>query len=105
MAVLIVTGVVTRSGTGEYGDWYVIAETAHKKDGTPYTKRYMCSGKDRPAEGERVVVQGFAYAKVTERDGQHYADININGAQFTRLEAEAHQAPPQQEYAEDSIPF
>lgn len=114
MAVLVVAGKVTKEGTGEYGDWFVVSETRPKKDGSgTFETRYMCSGKARPAIDEFVIVQGFGWAKVTESNGNHYANMQINAAQFTVLDgfAGATEAAPRgsdslaQEFADEEIPF
>ena len=108
MAVLVVAGKVTNAGTGEYGEWFVVSETRPKKDGSgTFDTRYMCSGKERPEIGATVVVQGFGWAKVAESNGNHYANMQINAAQFTVLEEGTGptEAPQQQEFADDEIPF
>lgn len=88
MAVVVLNGIVTRTGDGQYGPWYVVEEGPFpKRDGGTYTVSYMCSGKESPAEGQHVVVQGFGRAKVDEyeKNGEkrHTAKIALSAAQFT----------------------
>lgn len=106
MAVITFTGVIGKTGEGQYGPWAVVAETVTKRDGGTFDRRYMVSGKDIPAEGTRVVVTGYATPKVTERDGKHYADIAVNGAALLPLDEQSASSKPQSpETFEDDIPF
>lgn len=107
----IVTGKVTKTGTSQYGEWCIVAETVTKRDGDQFEKRYMCSGNHVPAEGSAVIVQGFAQAKTRDgNDGKTYADISLSACSFTTLgESESKPASksgaPAPETFEEDIPF
>ena len=108
MAILNVLGTVKKQGSGEYGDWFVVAETCTKRDGDTFEKRYMCSGKTSPREGQSVVVTGFLRDGVREHDGKHYADIKIQAATWYPLEGEQSEresAPAATVDDSDEIPF
>jgi hypothetical protein len=96
----ITHGRVTRTGSSQYGPWFTIAEVNHKRDGGTFTRSIMCSGKEAPNEGEYVAVQGFVMTKVDERDGNHYANVNLNGCSFSVMDA-----PAASEDYEGEIPF
>jgi hypothetical protein len=100
----VIQGRVTKTGSNNNGSWFLLVEDAKTRDGKPYEKRYMCGGREAPAEGARVVVQGFAYAKVDERDGNHYANINLTGCNFTVLEGGESADYAAEEYGGE-IPF
>lgn len=116
MSIIIVQGVITKRGEGDYGPWAVVSEHIEgtKGNGDPYSfdQRYMCSGKGIPAEGTRVVVQGFMRSGVREHEGKHYADIKIQAAQFLALgggqsaqESTPDIAAPAEDLDGEDIPF
>lgn len=115
MSILIVEGVITKRGEGDYGPWAVVSEHIEgtKANGESYSfdQRYMCSGKDIPGEGTRVVVQGFMRSGVREHEGKHYADIKVQAAQFlalggTSAPAQGSAAPaPADDLDGEDIPF
>ena len=84
----IVQGVVGKSGSGEYGNWFVLKEgPIQKRDGGEFYLSHMCSTKsEAPYEGARVVAQGYVRAKVDENNGKHYANISLSACSYTMLE-------------------
>jgi hypothetical protein len=111
MSIISIQGRVHKRGSNDNGEWAVIKEHATKRDGESYEVSYMCGAAKNeavPAEGSQVVVTGFAYAKVNENDGKHYANINLSAARFHVLSAVSaapmNDAPISDDEAED-IPF
>lgn len=100
----IITGKCIKAGEGQYGPWYVIAETVTKKDGGRFDVRYMCGGNEAVAIGEVVTVTGTAISGVREHDGKHYADTKLSFCTVIR-HGEREDAPSGGETFEEDIPF
>jgi len=99
-------GRVIKTGSSQYGPWFIVEEANTKADGTPYTKRYMCSSKQDAPEGATVAVTGTVIAKTREHDGKTYADVSLSFASFTVLGEEAAPSAPKSEPEfGDDIPF
>jgi len=47
MAILTIAGICKKRGDGDYGPWYVIAETITPKSGKTFEKRYIVGGVGR----------------------------------------------------------
>lgn len=106
----ITTGRVTKTGTSEYGAWYIVAEQVRKRDGGTFDVTTFCSGKDSPPEGATVVVQGFIRAEVDSyqaRDGEmkSVAKVKLNAASFQVLGDVPKEEAPAPDMADEDIPF
>jgi hypothetical protein len=88
----IVTGRIMSSGESQYGPWAIVAEPeVTTKSGSTFTPRVMCSGKDIPPSGSMVLVTGLVMAKVSEKDGKHYANLSLSYCRFTPLAGDGHE--------------
>lgn len=107
----IIYGTIVKSGSSQYGHWAVVAEPeVTKQDGGTFTPKVMCNSNDAPpADGTPVLVQGFARAEKSERDGNTYANLKLSACRWTPLagDAPASAPAPKSETFEDfdPIPF